>query len=53
MNIKKLIEKQKDELRSEHERLSLLLNDTQQKILKTEGALLMMQHLENLIEKEK
>jgi len=53
MNVKKLIEQQKEELKSEHERLRLLLNDTQQKILKTEGALLMMQHFENLIEKEK
>jgi hypothetical protein len=53
MNVKKLIEQQKKELKTEHDRLSLLLTDTQQKILKTEGAMLMMQHFEKLLDKEK
>jgi len=53
MSIEDLIKSQKEELISEHERLSRILTDSQEKLLKTEGALLMMQHLEKLIEKEK
>lgn len=53
MTIKELLQTQKLELTQEYERLRKNINDSQEKLLKTEGALLMIQHLEKLTEKEK
>jgi hypothetical protein len=53
MTFKELLQTQKLELTQEHQKLVRTINDTKEKLLKTEGALLMIQHLEKLTEEGK
>jgi len=52
MNVKKVILSHQEELTAEHRRLSNILKDTQEKLLKTEGAILILQHFAKIVEKE-
>ena len=52
MNIQELIKAQKQELTNEHQRISKNISSSNEKLLKTEGALLMLQHLELQLIKE-
>ena len=52
MNIQELINTQKLELTNEYERIRSNLADSKEKLLKTEGALLLLQYLEKQIVKE-
>ncbi len=53
MTFKELLQTQKLELTQEHQKLVRTINETKEKLLKTEGALLMIQHLEKLTEEGK
>lgn len=46
MTFKELLKTQKLELTQEHEKLIKIINNSNERLLKTEGALLMIQHLE-------
>lgn len=53
MTFKDLLQTQKLELTKEHEKLRRIIKDSNERLLKTEGALLMIQHLEkNALEEE-
>ena len=53
MTFKELLQTQKLELTQEHEKLRRVINDSNERLLKTEGALLMIQHLEKQALEEK
>lgn len=50
MTFKELLQKQKLELIQEQQKLVDTINESKEKLLKTEGALLMVQYLEKLSE---
>lgn len=52
MKAVELIQAQKLELNHEYERIRRNIQDSQENLLKTEGALLMLQHLEKELDKE-
>ena len=52
MKIKELLQMQKLELTNEYGRIQKTIAESQAKLLKTEGALLMLQHLEKQLDKE-